>query len=325
MKKFFMAAMALVMAVGFTSCTQDDVVANEKMTFNFTVAEKPSLSGDSRATTFKTAWTNGDQIMIVFFNSATGWCTDQPLIIEYNGSSWIQKAAPTTEFEESTVPGQMIYQAIHYRRADSSRNMSMTAQNVSRSYFKNIAGGEVLYNIGSYTIDGTSVNVGEIALQYSEDLCLVTVPGLQASDGWRLGFLNNVPADDTALYDFDFEDEIIPVVEEKASKSDSNLLLDVSNVSTSFLKAFSFELATGVQNGNDVTFGFFPGGFTGETYHFYLTNTPNNSGKKYIYSITKTAEKTLEGGNAYLLPAITETGKWIETSAYCEYSDYNEE
>ena len=123
---------------------------------------------------------------------------------------------------------------------------------------------------------------------------------------------------------YDFEDKIIPVVEEKASKSNSNLLLDVSNVSTSFLKAFSFELATGVQNGNDVTFGFFPGGFTGETYHFYLTNTPNNSSKKYIYSITRSDEKTLEGGKAYLLPAI-DTDKWTETTAYCEYSDYNEE
>lgn len=324
MKKFLMAAMALVMAVGFTSCTQDDVVANEKMTFNFTVAEKPSLSGDSRATTFKTAWANGDQIMIVFYNIATGWCTDEPLIIEYNGSSWIQKAAPTTEFEESTVPGQMIYQAIHYRRADSSRNMSMTEQNVSRSYFKNIAGGEVLYSNGSYTIDETSVNVGEIALQYRDGLCLVTVPGLQASDGWRLGFLNKEPADDTALYNFDFEGKIIPVVEEKASRDDSNLLLDVGNLSTSFLYTFSFELATGVQNGNDVTFGFFPGGFTGETYRFYLTNTPNKSSKKYIYSITRSDEKTLEGGKAYLLPAI-DTGKWTETTAYMEYADYNEE
>lgn len=323
MKKFLMAAMALVMAVGFTSCTQDDVVANEKMTFNFTITEKPSLGSDSRATTFKTAWANGDQIMIVFYNIATGWCTDQPLIIEYNGSSWIQKEAPTTAFEEST-PGNMIYQAIHYRRADSSRNMSMTEKNLSRSYFKNIAGGEVLYTHGSYTIDGTSVNVGEIALQYCKGLCLVTVPGLQASDGWRLGFLKNVPADDTALYEYDFEDKIIPVVEERASKSNSNLFLDVSNLSTSFLNAFSFELATGVQNGNDVTFGFFPGGFTGETYRFYLTNTPNNSSKKYIYSITRSDEKTLEGGKAYLLPAI-DTDKWTETTAYCEYSDYNEE
>ena len=323
MKKFLMAAMALVMAVGFTSCTQDDVVANEKMTFNFTITEKPSLGSDSRATTFKTAWANGDQIMIVFYNIATRWCTDEPLIIEYNGSSWIQKAAPTTAFEEST-PGNMIYQAIHYRRADSSRNMSMTEQNVSRSFFKNIAGGEVLYTHGSYTIDGTSVNVGEIALQYCEGLCLVTVPGLQASDGWRLGFLNREPEGDQALYDYDFEDKIVPVVEEKASKSTTNLFLDVSNLSTSFLKAFSFELATGVQNGNDVTFGFFPDAFTGDTYRFFLTNSPNSSGKKYIYTITKSTEKTLKGGNAYLLPAI-DTGKWTETTAYCEYEDYNAE
>ena len=322
MKKFFMAAMALVMAVGFTSCTQDDVVANEKMTFNFTVAEKPSLSGDSRATTFKTAWTNGDQIMIVFYNIATGWCTDQPLIIEYNGSSWIQKAAPTTEFEVSNVPGQMIYQAIHYRRADSSRNMSMTEQNLSRSYFKNIAGGEVLYTHGSYTLDETSVNVGEIALQYCEGLCLVTVPGLQASDGWRLGFLKDEPGEGVALYDFNFEETIIPVVEEKASRSDSNLLLDVGNLSTAFLKGFAFELATGVQNGNDVTFGFFPDVFTGDTYRFFLTNSPNSSGINYIYTITKSTEKTLKGGNAYLLPAI-DTGKWTETTAYLWYEDYN--
>ena len=37
-----------------------------------------------------------------------------------------------------------------------------------------------------------------------------------------------------------FEDKIIPVVDEKASKSNSNLFLDVSNLSTSFLNTFSF-------------------------------------------------------------------------------------
>lgn len=326
-KKFFVAAMALVIAVGFASCSKDDAATpeNKQVTFNYTVAGKPSLDG-TRA--LKSAWAVGDQIAVCFYNNSK-WHTDDLLIIEYTNSGWTTKATPNTADTdwslENVLEANCVWQAIHYRRADATKNIYMTEQSLSRSYFKNIAGGEVLYKSGSYTIDGTTIDVGEIAMAFQSSLCLVTVPGLDAADGWRMGFMQSVPAEGTKqIYENGtFDDHIVPVVEKRSvSTYSSNLLLEVGNLSTSFLATRDHSLATGVQNGDDVTFGFFPDGFKGDTYVFYLTKGPNEEDAHYVYSVTKTEEKTLEGGKAYLLPAITETDKWTATTAYLYYEAY---
>ena len=71
MKKIFMAAMTLVMAV-FASCSNEDLnVENNDVKVNFTVAEKPGFDADSRSV--KTGWDNGDQILVVFRDADGFW------------------------------------------------------------------------------------------------------------------------------------------------------------------------------------------------------------------------------------------------------------
>ena len=91
MKKVFMAALALTMAV-FVSCSKDDFNAeNNDVKVNFTVAEKPSFDTDTRAV--KTKWANGDQILIFLATAGNVYYvipeTDNNTItLSYNGSTW---------------------------------------------------------------------------------------------------------------------------------------------------------------------------------------------------------------------------------------------
>lgn len=64
MKKIFMAAMALVMAV-FTSCSKDDVQLerNNELKVTFNVVDKVGFDTDTRAV--KTGWEAGDEVLIV--------------------------------------------------------------------------------------------------------------------------------------------------------------------------------------------------------------------------------------------------------------------
>ena len=71
MKKVFMAALALTMAV-FVSCSKDDLnVENNDVKVNFTVAEKPSFDAVTRSV--KKGWDNGDQILVVFRDADGFW------------------------------------------------------------------------------------------------------------------------------------------------------------------------------------------------------------------------------------------------------------
>ena len=71
MKKFFIAAVALVAAV-FTSCSKDDLgVESNDVKVNFAVAEKPEFAATTRA--LKSDWAVGDEILIVFQSADKSW------------------------------------------------------------------------------------------------------------------------------------------------------------------------------------------------------------------------------------------------------------
>ena len=71
MKKVFMAALALTMAV-FVSCSKDDLnVENNDVKVNFAVAEKPSFDAVTRSV--KKGWDNGDRFWLFSRMLDSGW------------------------------------------------------------------------------------------------------------------------------------------------------------------------------------------------------------------------------------------------------------
>ena len=314
MKKIFMAAMALVMLIGSTSCNKENVVDTEtvkgQLVFNYTVGEKPG-SVDTKA--FKSGWANGDQIMVVFWNNST-WKSTTPLVIEYNEGSWSTVATPDTE--EWVVSGKMTYHAIHYRRVDAAQNLS--ASSVSNFTFQllNIKGGEILEQSGDYTISDGEVNI-EIDLDYAENIFLVSIPDLSESDDWRLGILEGISVPAT----FDHN-----AVSSHYALSRSNDNINSGTVRHHAMQASSGlyvsspitekkALARCVQNDGQITFAFWfdESKNTAADYTFFLSKGAcSESNEKYIYSVNV----AFAGKKAYKLPAITETEKWSETTSY---------
>lgn len=314
MKKIFMAAMALVMLIGSTSCNKENVVDTEtvkgQLVFNYTVGEKPG-SVDTKA--LKSGWANGDQIMVVFWNNSS-WKSTTPLVIEYNEGSWSTVATPDTE--EWVISSNMKYHAIHYRRVDAAQNLS--ASNISNFSFQllNIKGGEILEQSGDYTIIDGEVNL-EIDLDYAENIFLVSIPGLIESDDWRLGILEgtSVPAtfDESNVSSHNpisrYNDDINSgTVRHYAQQSSSGLYVSDPNIKKQ-------ALARCVQNDGQITFAFWfdESKNTAADYTFFLSKGAcSDSNEKYIYSV----DVAFAGKKAYKLPAITETTKWSTTTSY---------
>ena len=316
MKKIFMAAMALVMLIGSTSCNKENVVDTEtvkgQLVFNYTIGEKPG-SVDTKA--LKSGWAEGDQIMVVFWNNSS-WKSTTPLVIEYNEGSWSTVATPDTE--EWEVSGKMTYHAIHYRRVDAAQNLS--ASSISNFSFQllNIKGGEILEQSGDYTISDGEVNL-EIDLDYAENIFLVSIPDLSESDDWRLGILEGTSVPET--FDHNAVSSHYPV-----SRSNDNInsgtVRHYAQQSSSDLYVVDpiiekKALARCVQNDGQITFAFWfdESKNTAADYTFFLSKGAcSESNEKYIYSVNV----AFAGKKAYKLPAITETAKWSETTSYID-------
>ena len=181
MKKIFMAAMTLVMAV-FASCTNEDLkVENNDVKVNFTVAEKPDFGADSRAA--KTGWADGDQIMVVF--TTGGWYSSSYLTLTYNSGTWTTGEVPDALLND-TFDGytdvSSTYQAYHYRG-----NVGFSDLNTENKYFANYAGGDFLMCTGNYTFkDNTITLTTPIALELFANASQVSVKGLDQSKTWTL-------------------------------------------------------------------------------------------------------------------------------------------
>jgi hypothetical protein len=314
MKKIFMAAMALVMLIGSTSCNKENVVDTEtvkgQLVFNYTVGEKPG-SVDTKA--LKSGWANGDQIMVVFWNNSS-WKSTTPLVIEYNEGSWSTVATPDTE--EWVVSSSMTYNAFHYRRVDAAQDLS--AGSISNFSFQllNIKGGEILEQSGDYTIIDGEVNL-EIDLDYAENIFLVSIPDLSEADDWRLGILEGTSVPETfnekavsSHYPLSrYNDNIDSgTARQRAQQSSSGLYISSPNIAKQ-------ALARCVQNDGQITFAFWfdESKNTAADYTFFLSKGAcSASNEKYIYS----KNVAFAGKKAYKLPAITETAKWSTTTSY---------
>ena len=312
----FLAAMAVaVVAIG---CTKDEVFDTSQASdyaVEFNVADKGGFDATTRAV--KTAWAAGDQIAIFCRPTATGaYVSDNAKIIylKYDGSAW--SASPVSAALVAELESSGEFSAIHHR-VGSDKNITVDNDGTLETY----NGGELLYYAGNYTKADGVISLGSITMSlfpesnYSAgSLFQVSVPGLNAADGWTMAIAN---------------DNYTP---SESNVTATNQLAHYATYSGRFrFNANSGKIGTWggnygyyrecpcVQNGDDISFVFewvhdLENVDANKRYHFYLTNGTT----VYTYTIDRGAydgakyEKNLEIGHAYLLPAIS---KWTSHTA----------
>lgn len=287
MKKIFMAAMTLVMAV-FASCSNEDVNVenNNELKVTFSVADKAGLGVDARAV--KTGWENGDEILIVFYNSG-GWYNANGynyMKLQYNGSAW---TTDMTTLDKSRLLNEQLYMAIYH-----PGTITVGEELSSPGYYElsGYKGGEHLTYAGDaveYTYDGTNIDLGTIALvRHSQDF-QISIEGLEsagkANGTWELYIQDAEGNDAHAMY------------YQAAGKA---FLRDTG------FGTYSTDYSTGINYKGDVVFYFQNTGSNETSLKFLLQIY---GGDAYTYTTTTIPE----AGYAYTLPAITDP-KWTKVN-----------
>lgn len=283
MKKVFMAALALTMAV-FVSCSKDDLnVENNDVKVNFTVAEKPSFDAVTRSV--KKGWDNGDQILVVF-KDADGFWLDafddaNTLKLTKTADGW---TADKSKIDISKLGSSDDYMAIYY-----PGEVSFASSDVEYMlYFDTYKGGEYLSAEGTYTVNGSEIELGTISMTRDEYMYQISVKGLASESGdWTMSLQRGA--------DLQFMDKHL---------ASGKLRVATTAYNPNALNVY--ENAGGVKYDGDVQFCF-------------IVNTANNNPAKLILlsNGTDTYEYQLSnqfftGGATYLLPALSEWEKQAE-------------
>ncbi len=277
-----MAAMTLVMAV-FASCSNEDLnVENNDVKVKFTVAEKLGFDADSRSV--KTGWDNGDQILVVFKDADGSWLEtmndENTLKLTRTAEGW---STDESKLDISKLGNSDDYKAIYY-----PGEVSFASSDESGIlYFDTYKGGEYLTAEGTYTVNGSDIELGTISMTRDKDMYQISVKGLASESGnWTLSVQQS---NGNKIYDSHF----------------ASGALRVGIFEYNATIKHQYDNASGVSYNNDVQFCF-------------LKNTGSYQapGKFVLSNSTKTYElernltsTSLQGGCAYSLPAIAE---WTE-------------
>lgn len=277
-----MAAMTLVMAV-FASCSNEDLnVENNEVKVKFTVAEKPGFDADSRSV--KTGWDNGDQILVVF-RDADGFWLDafddaNTLKLTKTADGW---TADKSKIDISKLGTSDDYMAIYY-----PGEVSFAESDVEYMlYFDTYKGGEYLSAEGTYTVNGSDIELGTISMTRDMYMYQISVKGLASeSDNWTMSLQRGAGS----------------------QFMDKHLASGKLRVATTAYNPNSenvYNNAGGVKYDGDVQFCF-------------IVNTGNNNPAQLILlsNGTDTYEYQLSnqfftGGATYLLPEISDA-KWTK-------------
>ena len=282
MKKIFMAAMTLVMAV-FASCTNEDLkVENNDVKVNFTVAEKPGFDADTRSV--KKGWDNGDQILVVFKDAKGFWLNAfddaNTLKLTKTADGW---SVDKSKIDISKLGSSNDYMAIYY-----PGEVSFASSDVDYMlYFDTYKGGEYLSAEGTYTVNGSDIELGTISMTRDINMYQISVKGLASETGnWTMSLQRG----------------------EDLQFMDKHLASGKLRVATTAYKPNSenvYNNAGGVKYDGDVQFCF-------------SVNTGNNNPAKIILLSNGTdtykyqlSNQFFTGGATYLLPEITDA-KWTK-------------
>ncbi|MBQ8242344.1 MAG: hypothetical protein IJZ40_02540 [Bacteroidaceae bacterium] len=282
MKKIFLAAMTLVMAV-FASCSNEDVNVenNNELKVTFSVADKAGWGVDARAV--KTGWEANDEILIAICSEG-GWTIDGSFNcfkLKYNGSAW---TTDKTGFDTSVHFESGNYYIAVYHPGTITLGSSV---GTDEQFLSGYNGGEILYDINStYTKTADGIDLGEIELvRHSQDfqISIKDLASAGKADGtWKL-YIKDADGNDAHNMYFD-----------AAGKA---FLRDTG------FGTYSTNYSTGINYKGDVVFYFSNAGSDETSLKFELTDGTDT------YTCTTTTIP--EMGNAYTLPAITDA-KWTK-------------
>lgn len=311
MKKLFVLAAAVVLAVGFVGCAKEDnAPAMKDIKVEFSVADKDGFA-ETRAV--KNAWADGDQILILFKTGGAWLGTenskDNTLTLTYSESTgWSATKNNWSETLINSTYGEFL--AVHYRG-----DMELGASQGSLGYLFNYTAGEVLcMRGGKYTITDGVMTLPTLVLELSNDAVQFSVKDLASnSDTWKMW----VAFDDMKGYNSDYNfpnDASSPVTGYKAD----NVLY---RTDIGFVGTISNEWMSNVVNGDDRSFfGIFDGVNEEVTtkYVFVLKNVTKEKYYKFEYAPSPFAK--LKGRTAYLLPPLTLQTDGVTPADGCKWT-----
>ena len=310
MKKLFVLAGPVVLAVGFVGCAKENSApAMKDIKVELSVADKDGFA-ETRAV--KNAWADGDKIMI-FFNVGGTWLagentTDNTLTLTYNDGSWSATKNNWSETLSNSTSGSFI--AIHYR-GDIALGENLS--NVGY-YFATFAGGEYLSTSGDYTITGGVMTLPTLTMKMPDTMVQFSVQDLASNNKeWEL--LVNFDTEITTVYD--------------PTASDATCVVTAMNVNTlalrtdvgGFIGNVSEEWMSDVVNGADRSFVGMLDEENDEVttkYVFVLKNVTDYEYYKFEYAPSPFAK--FEGRTAYLLPPLTLAADGVTPAEGCKWT-----
>lgn len=299
----------VAMTIVVVGCSKQEVTTPSKeYNVEFNVAGKGGFDAATKAV--KTGWEAGDQIAIFCQPGATGnYLADNSKIIylNYDGTSWSSSKVSSALVAELGASGK--FSAIHYRVA-AGKNISLDGIGTLATYI----GGVILSSFGEYVVASDVLTLGEILMTFDDtpyatgQQVQVSVKGLNEDGVWQMTVGDNTYTP-------------------SATRPSSYALTSHQENGFRFSESSGHigtwggrdEYSLGLKTGGDLSF--IVCGYTSNTksdandkYHFYLTNGTD----VYTYTVDRGEHngskyaKNLEIGHAYLLPAITEAGKWVK-------------
>lgn len=307
MKKLFVLAATVVLAVGFVGCAKEDSApAMKDIKVEFSVADKDGFA-ETRAV--KNAWADGDQILILFRPNPGTWLgtensKDNTLTLTYSKSvGWYAIKNNWSEALTNSTKG--FFLAVHYRG-----DMALGAKIDNSSYYFNYTAGEVLVQQdGIYTITDGVMDLGTLALKLRDGAVQFSVQSLASnSDDWEMW----VTFDNEISYQYP-NDATSPVGGYNENKVFYTL-------SSGHIGKYSSEWMSNVINGDDRSFfGYLDSANdrVTEKYIFVLKNETNDKYYKFEYAPSPFAKLTK---GAYLLPPLTLEADGVTPATGCLWS-----
>ena len=310
MKKLFVLAATVVLAVGFVGCAKEDSApAMKDIKVEFSVADKDGFA-ETRAV--KNAWADGDKIMI-FFKVGGTWLAAEnsgkanTITLTYNDGSWSATKNNWSETLSNSTTGK--FSAIHYR----GEMEGLGEVWLGDYYFVDFNGGEYLEMSGDYTITDGVMTLPTLTMKMRDDIVQFSVKDLASNNKeWEL--LVNFDTEITSVYDPSATDSASPILGLKDNiQFGASREGQVIRVNGCWMD--------NVVNGADRSFvGMLDGGNDEVTtkYVFVLKNVTDTEYYKFEYAPSPFAK--LEGRTAYLLPPLTLAADGVTPADGCKWT-----
>ena len=310
MKKLFVLAATVVLAVGFVGCAKEDSApAMKDIKVEFSVADKDGFA-ETRAV--KNAWADGDKIMI-FFKVGGTWLAEansgkaNTITLTYNDGSWSATKNNWSETLSNSTTGK--FSAIHYR----GEMEGLGEEWLGDYYFVDFNGGEYLEMSGDYTITDGVMTLPTLTMKMPDTMVQFSVKDLASNNKeWEL--LVNFDTEITTVYDPTASDGESPILGFK-----DNIQFGASREGQ--VLRVNEQWMANVVNGADRSFVGVLDGQNDEVttkYVFVLKNVEDYEYYKFEYAPSTFAK--FEGRTAYLLPPLTLAADGVTPADGCKWT-----